>query len=238
MPIKNIPQHVAIIPDGNRRWARKKGFQPWIGHRAGSSAMENLCEKALELKIPYLTIWGASWDNLTKRSKPEVNFLFEVFTDKFKKLAKDKSVHEDKVKISVLGPWQKILPNETQQAINRAVDATKDYNNYHLTFLLAYDGRQEMVDCVRKISESNKSQDMKIDADLVKQNLWTSDLPPVDFLIRTGSAQDPHNSAGFMMWHTAHSQLYFTETFFPDFQGPELEAAVENYSKRERRMGR
>jgi len=235
--MKNIPNHVAIIPDGNRRWARKKGIKAWIGHRVGVKAFEKILEKSRELKIPYFTFWGGSWDNLTKRSKLEINFLFKVYTEQFKRVADDKRIHQNKVKINVLGRWKEILPKETQKAIEKAVEVTKNYNNFFLTFLLAYDGTDEMLDCVQKIAKISQDKKIKISKNLIKENLWTKDLPPVDLIIRTGCEGDPHNSAGFMMWNTIYSQLYFTETLFPEFGPKEFEEIIEDYSKRERRLG-
>jgi undecaprenyl diphosphate synthase len=235
--MKNIPKHVAVIPDGNRRWARKKGIKAWIGHQAGTKALEKILEKSQELKIPYFTFWGGSWDNLTKRSKIEINFLFKVYTEQFKRVADDKRVHQNKVKINVLGRWKEIFPKETQEAIEKAMEATKNYNNFFLTFLLAYDGRDEMLDCVQKIAKISQDKKIKISKNLIKENLWTKDLPPVDLVIRTGCQGDPHNSAGFMMWDTTYSQLYFTETLFPAFTPEEFEKIIEDYSKRERRLG-
>jgi len=236
--IKNIPNHVALIPDGNRRWARKQGLQPWIGHRVGVKAFEKVLEKALELKITHITFWGGSWDNLTKRPKIEVNFLFKVYADQFKRLAKDKRTHQNKVKIDVLGRWKEILPKETQEAIEEAKEITKDYNKYFLTFLIAYDGRDEMINCIQKIVESSKNKAIKINDKAIKENLWTKDLPPVDLVIRTGCEDDPHLSAGFMMWDTSYSQLYFTKTFLPVFSPKEFEEIIKDYSERERRLGR
>ena len=235
--MKNIPNHVAIIPDGNRRWARKKGIKAWLGHREGVKAFEKILDKSRELKIPYITFWGGSWDNLTKRSKIEINFLFKVYTEQFKRVADDKRIHQNKVKINVLGRWKEILPKETQEAIERAMEVTKSYNNFFLTFLLAYDGTDEMLDCVQKIAKISQDKKIKISKNLIKENLWTKDLPPVDLIIRTGCEGDPHNSAGFMMWNTAYSQLYFTQTLFPEFGPKEFEEIIEDYSKRERRLG-
>jgi len=235
--VKNIPNHVAIIPDGNRRWARKRGIKAWLGHREGVKAFEKILDKSRELKIPYFTFWGGSWDNLTKRSKIEINFLFKVYTEQFKRVADDKRIHQNKVKINVLGRWKEILPKETQEAIERAVEVTKSYNNFFLTFLLAYDGTDEMLDCVQKIAKISQDKKIKISKNLIKENLWTKDLPPVDLIIRTGCESDPHNSAGFMMWDTIYSQLYFTQTLFPEFGPKEFEQIIEDYSKRERRLG-
>jgi len=235
--VKNIPNHVAIIPDGNRRWARKRGIKAWLGHREGVKAFEKILDKSRELKIPYITFWGGSWDNLTKRSKIEINFLFKVYTEQFKRVADDKRIHQNKVKINVLGRWKEILPKETQEAIERAMEVTKSYNNFFLTFLLAYDGTDEMLDCVQKIAKISQDKKIKISKNLIKENLWTKDLPPVDLIIKTGCESDPHNSAGFMMWDTIYSQLYFTQTLFPEFGPKEFEEIIEDYSKRERRLG-
>jgi len=235
--IKNIPKHVAIIPDGNRRWARKKGFKPWIGHQEGVNDFEKVLEKAIELKIPYLTFWGGSYDNLTKRAKIELSFLFKVYTAQFKRIITDERIHQNKVKVNVLGRWKEILPEETQQAIGEAMKATKDYNKYFLTFLLAYNGTDEMMDCVRKITNFAKRKPLKITEKLIKENLWTRDLPAVDLIIRTGCQSDPHNSTGFMMWDAAYSQFHFTKTLFPDFSPKEFEEIIKDYSERERRHG-
>jgi undecaprenyl diphosphate synthase len=235
--IKNTPQHIAIIPDGNRRWAKNRGLQPWLGHRAGIKAFEKILEKSRELKIPYITFWGGSWDNLTKRSRREITFLFRIYTEQFKRIIKDKRIHRNKVKVNVFGRWSEILPKTTQEAIKKAIEATKDYNNYFLTFLLAYDGTDEMLDCIQTIAKLFQDKKIKITKDLIKKNLWTKDLPSVDLVIRTGCEEDPHMSAGFMMWDTAYSQLYFTRTFFPSFTPSEFKQIIEDYSKRERRLG-
>lgn len=232
--MKNIPKHIAIIPDGNRRWAEKKGLQPWFGHRQGARAFERILEKSRELEISYITFWGGSWDNLTKRPKREVSFLFKLYTEQFKRIIKDERIHKNKVRVSALGQWSEIMPETTKRAIRETVEATKIYGNYFLTFLLAYDGTNEMLDCVRKIAGLKNK---KLSKSLIKQNLWTKDLPAVDLVIRTGCESDPHLSAGFMMWDTAYSQLCFTKTLFPDFKPREFEKIVKDYSVRERRLG-
>lgn len=228
--IKNIPTHVALIPDGNRRWAKKKNLPSFMGHQKGAETLEKIIYKFLELKIPYLTFWGSSLDNITKRSKTEVNYLFKIFEDQFNKISEEEKIHENKVRIEVIGKWKEYFPENTKIAIEKAIEKTKDYNNFVLTFLMAYNGTDEMIDCIKKIKgEVNKEK--------IKENLWTKNLPEVDFIIRTGCKSDPHNSAGFMMWDSAYSQLYFTNKFFPDFKEKSFEAAIEDYSKRERRNG-
>lgn len=235
--ITNIPQHVAVIPDGNRRWAKRQGLKPWIGHQQGVNDFEKVLEKAIELKIPYLTFWGGSYDNLTKRPKIELSFLFKVYTDQFKRIITDERIHKNKVKVDVLGRWSEILPKATKLAIGEAMKATKNYNKFFLTFLLGYNGTDEMMAAFQKITKLCNPKPVKITEKLIKENLWTKELPAVDLLIRTGCEDDPHNSAGFLMWDTAYSQLHFTKTLFPDFSPKEFEEIVKDYSKRERRKG-
>lgn len=233
----NLPKHVAIIPDGNRRWAKKRGLLSFFGHRAGAKTSEKILNAALDLKIPYITFWGSSKDNIIKRSKEEVNFLFKIFENEFKKLVKNKRIHANKVKINVLGEWERYFPIEVKKAIKEAIEKTKNYNDYNLTFLLAYSGKDEMIEAIKKILKSEiRNPKLEIDGDLIKDNLWTKDLPLVDLIIRTGG--DPHNSNGFMMWDTADSQLYFTDTLWPDFSPEEFKKAITAYSKIERRFGK
>jgi undecaprenyl diphosphate synthase len=229
--MKNIPTHIALIPDGNRRWAKKRGLPSIIGHTKGSEALEKILSKSFELKIPYFTFWGSSLDNITNRPKKEVDYLFDIFEKQFKKIAKDKRIIDNKVRIRVLGKWEEYFPAKTKKAIKEAVERTKDFDNYNLTFLMAYNGTDEMIDCIKKLKKQT------INEKTIKQNLWTKDLPPVDLVIRTGCEDDPHLSAGFMMWDIAYSQLFFSKTFFPGFSPKEFEEIIKDYSKRQRRKG-
>lgn len=246
METKNIPNHIALIPDGNRRWARKRGFSPWVGHSAGTKALEKILEKAVEFKIPYFTVWGGSTDNLTKRPKREIDFLFRIYKEQFSRLGKDKRVYQNKVKINVLGKWKNILPKDVQRTFEKVIEKTKHHMKYSLTFLIAYDGQEEMVDCVKRIAdlvrkdftETNNFCDKEFTSKLIKENLLTKNLPVVDLVIRTGCQNDPHQSAGFMMWDTAYSQYYFTDNLFPDFKPSEIEEIIKDFSKRERRLGK
>ncbi len=227
--------HVALIPDGNRRWARKRGLLPWQGHIEGAKTLEKILKKAWELKIPYFTFWGSSLDNVLKRPKKEVEVLFFLYQKYFQKLSKEKRIFKEKVKINVFGKWRNFFPKKLKQIIVTLIKKTKKHNNYFLTFLLAYNGTDEMLEAIKKIS---KKKIEKISEKILLKNLWTGKLPPVDLVIRTGCEGDPHNSAGFMMWHTAYSQFYFTKTYFPDFGPEKFERAIKNFLKRERRFGK
>ena len=230
--------HIAIIPDGNRRWAERKGVPLYEGHRIGVETTEKIFEKALELKIPYLTFWAASYDNLLRRSREEVKFLIQLITEEFQRLLKDARVEKNKVKIRILGRFREILPAKTLRIIEKLMEKTEKYEIFSLTFLLAYNGTDEMVEAIKRITKAFKESTIKITDHVIKNFLWTKDLPPVDLVIRTGCEEDPHNSAGFMMWHTAYSQYYFTKTLYPDFSPEEFERAINNFLERERRMGK
>ena len=230
--------HIAIIPDGNRRWAERKGVPLYEGHRIGVQTTEKIFEKALELKIPYLTFWAASYDNLLKRSQEEVKFLINLINEEFKGLLEDARVHKNEVKVRILGRFREVLPPKTLKIIEKLIEKTEKYNIFFLTFLLAYNGTDEMVEAIKKISQAFKGSTIKITGEIIKSFLWTRDLPPVDLVIRTGCEEDPHNSAGFMMWHTAYSQYYFTKTLYPDFSPEEFEGVIKDFIKRERRLGK
>lgn len=230
--------HIAIIPDGNRRWAKKRGIPLNEGHRIGVKTTQKIFEKALEWKIPYLTFWAASYDNLVKRSREEVNFLINLINTEFKRLLNDAKIHQNKVRVRILGRFKEVLPGRTLKIIEKLMKKTEKYKIFSLTFLLAYNGTDEMLEAIRKITKEFKNSAFKITKDLIKNFLWTKDLPLVDLVIRTGCEGDPHNSAGFMMWHTAYSQYYFTKTLFPDFTPQEFEKAIKDYLKRERRFGK
>jgi len=230
--------HIAIIPDGNRRWARRKGFSPEKGHEIAMKTVEKILQKSLKLKIPYITFWLASIDNLTKRSKKEVKFLIKVIGEEIERLLEDGRIQENKVKIRVLGRFRKIFPEKVVNLTEKLIKKTEKHDLFFLTILLAYDGTDEMLNAMKRIISFTKKRTIKVTKELIKDFLWTKDLPPVDLIIRTGCEGDPHNSAGFMMWDTRYSQYYFTKTLFPDLTSKEFEKAINNFLKRERRFGK
>jgi len=236
--MENLPKHIAIIPDGNRRWAKKRGLPVWLGHRAGAKGFEKIAKAALDLGIFCLTFWGGSYDNLTKRPEKELKFLKEVYRVHFSRLLKNKEIYRDKVRVNVFGCWREILDERVKKPMEEVIEKTKTHNSRFLNFLIGYNGTSEMMEAIEKIVKKCKeNQAFKITPQLVKENLWTKELPPVDLVIRTGLEGDPHWSNGFMMWDTADSQFYFTETLWPDFSEKEFIKSIESYSKRERRLG-
>lgn len=233
---KNIPHHIAFIMDGNRRWAMHHMLEVWKGHEKGASTVKEIIKEAVKLKISYFSFWGSSLDNIAKRSKQEVSYLFEIFKKNFSDLAKDKDIHKNKIKVRVFGRWREMFPQEVKVEIEQAIKATENHNDYFLNVFLAYSGIDEMEEAVKKISqEMKKDSTIKITAEFIKKYLFTADLPPVDYLIRTGGS--PHLSAGFMMWETANSQLFFSDKLWPDFTAQDLSLAIEEYSRRQRKFG-
>ncbi|MBL7155415.1 MAG: di-trans,poly-cis-decaprenylcistransferase [Candidatus Portnoybacteria bacterium] len=236
---KNLPQHVAIVPDGNRRWAKQRGLIPWRGHLKGAEKTKELLQTALDLGIYCFSLWGGSYENLTRRPKVEINILFRIYERYFRKLAKEKKVHQNQVKVNVIGRWPEILPAKAIQSIKEVIEVTQNYNQQLLNFFIAYNGTDEMLYAIKEIlREGRKNKKLKATPELLKSHLWAGYLPPVDFLIRTGSQNDPHNSAGFMMWYCANSQYYFTNIMYPDFGKKEFIKAIKDFQRRERRLGK
>ncbi|MFP4045728.1 MAG: polyprenyl diphosphate synthase [Candidatus Aenigmatarchaeota archaeon] len=227
---------MAIIMDGNRRWARERDLPVAKGHEVGKESIEDVLKSALDMGIEYVSLWALSLDNMVKRSEDEVKHLMDLFRSGFLEILDEEAVHENEVEVNVLGRWREMLPDEVQEAIEKALETTEDYSKYHLNFLVSYSGRDEMKSAVEGIVEEEREEgNVEVTEDKIKEKLFTSDLPPVDLLIRTGG--EPHNSTGFMMWDTSDSQYYFTETYWPEFHYEEFKEAIEDYRKRERRYG-
>lgn len=233
---KNIlPKHVAIIPDGNRRWAKEKGLDPWIGHDAGAKNTEKLLRKALKMGVECFSLWGSSLENLKKRPLAEKRALLKIYEEYFTKLLHSSDIHDNEVRINFIGKWEQQFPNSLKNIMNECLDVTKNYSKNMLNFFLAYSGDDEMIDAIKKIIQKGVQFDL-INSDIIKENLMTNKLPQVDYMIRTGG--EPHLSAGFMMWDVANAQLYFSEKYYPDFDEKEFELAMEDFSKRARRLGK
>ncbi|MDD3498144.1 MAG: polyprenyl diphosphate synthase [Candidatus Moranbacteria bacterium] len=231
----SLPNHIAIIPDGNRRWAKKKGLKPWDGHEEGAKKIEELARAALNMKIRNISFWGSSLGNLERRPLKEKRALLGIYERYFRKLIDSKEVHDNEARINVIGRWREYFPEKLKKILEEGIERTKNYKKFTLNFFLAYSGDDEMLEAVKKIVNKFR-EEAEITRKTIKENLMTKDLPAVDLLIRTGG--DPHLSAGFMMWDIADAQLYFSDEFFPEFGAERLKEAVEDYKKRERRMGK
>ena len=227
-------QHLALIHDGNRRWARLHGLVPWKGHEKGAERFFEIAENAFDAGISYVTLWAASVDNLTKRSRIEIRFLCSILRRELESKRTIARFMDNRIRLRFIGEWKNLVKDDMLiAAIEKRQKETEQFTGRNLTVLFGYDGKREMMEAIKKLRDSTQ---MPIEYGTVKESLWTSVLPPVDLVIRTGG--EPYWSAGFMMWHTADSQFYFTEKLWPDFDAKELQKAFADYAWRERRFGK
>jgi undecaprenyl diphosphate synthase len=230
-----IPNHVAIIPDGNRRWARSRGLEPWKGHEEGAKTMKDLIKAARDLGVRELSFWGSSLENLKKRPLEESRELLRIYSEQFRELSESEELVKEQVRVRIIGRWREQFPASLTGLLSEIEEKTKGHTGHFLNFFLAYSGVDDMLQAFRSVAGSSvRARD--ISADTVKGLLLSRDVAPVDLLIRTGG--DAHLSAGFLMWETADSQLVFSEKLFPDFSADSLREAVGEFSGRERRFGK
>jgi undecaprenyl diphosphate synthase len=231
---QNLPDHIAIIPDANRRWAKERGLLPWEGHEEGAKNFERLISYALKKGIRCLSIWGSSTDNLLKRPIPEKKALLDIYKRYFKRMLEGTEIYENEVRVNFIGRWEEQFPESLKEIIRDVIARTEHYKKRALNFMLAYSGTDEMIQAIQNIHDKYE-KGVKITTDLVKENLMTAGIPAVDYLIRTGG--DPHNSTGFMMWDMADAQYFFSEDKFPDFSEEKFQEALDEYARRQRRFG-
>lgn len=231
----DVPFHVAIIPDANRRWAKERGMKPWEGHEVGAKNFEKLITHSLNKGIGCLSIWGSSMDNLIKRPLEEKRALLDIYRKYFRRLLDGDEIHKHEVNVNIIGRWEEQFPESLKTLIYEVIEKTKHYKKRMLNFMLAYSGTDDMLQAIQKINDKYEKS-AKITAKILKDNLMTRSLPKVDYLIRTGG--EPHNSTGFMMWDLADSQYFFSPEKFPDFDEKKYEEALEEYARRQRRYGK
>lgn len=232
---EELPRHVVIIPDGNRRWAAARGLKPWEGHEAGAKNTEQLVREARRLGIRELSFWGSSLENLSKRPLAERVALLRIYETYFAKLSGSEDIQKDQVRIRFIGRWEEQFPASLQEVLVQCQETTRNYDRYFLNFFLAYSGDDEMRQAFERVA-ATLAPGAKVTNALIKDHLMTRELPPVDLLIRTGG--EPHLSAGFLMWDMADAQLYFSEKYYPDF-GPEaFHEGIADYIGRIRRFGK
>ena len=224
-----LPTHIAIVPDGNGRWAERRGLPRLYGHQAGVENMRRMVEYLNQYPIKYVTLYGFSTENWA-RPADEVNGLFQLLGEFIDQCVPE--LHRNDVRLCHLGRLGQ-LPQNLQQAIKKAVALTK--NNSRLTLSLAfnYGGRAEILDAVsRLLAENIKPQDLN--EELFSHYLYTDGIPNVDLLIRTG---DELRLSNFLIWQTAYSEYQFTKVLWPDFAKKDMDKALSSYSRRKRRFG-
>ncbi len=226
--MKNIPYHLGVIIDGNRRWAQEKGLPASEGHRHGLKKVKELIKWCLKKGIKVLTLFIFSTENW-KRPKKEINYLMGLIKRAFDKKNIEK-INQKGVKIQAIGQREK-LARPIQKLIEETETLTKNNKKMTVNFALSYGGRTEIVEAIKKIIKK-KIPPEKINEDIIKENLWTSD---VDLIIRTGKEQRISN---FLIWQAAYSELYFSKKYWPDFTEKDLDEALEDYAQRQRRFGK
>ncbi|MFH1485642.1 MAG: polyprenyl diphosphate synthase [Chloroflexota bacterium] len=227
--IEPIPNHVAIVMDGNGRWARQRGLPRLAGHRAGTGNVRHIIEVFSRYGVKYLTLYAFSTENWG-RPPDEVKSLLGILEQVIKR--ETKSLHEKGVRLRHLGRIEG-LSKRLQEAVRRGVDLTRDNTGMTLSVAFNYGGRAEIVDAIRNIVSENIPPD-KVDEALLSNHLYTAGLPDPDLIIRTAGEMRLSN---FLIWHAAYSEYYSTPTVWPDFNEKEVERALLAYSQRHRRFG-
>jgi len=231
----NIPKHIAIIPDGNRRWARGRNLPVFEGHRfAAEKTLPKLIKKLQGLGIKYSTFWALSTENLIKRTKDEINALMRLLRYFLKN--KTGELHRQGIKIRIIGNREG-LPFDIQEQIRKTEELTKNNQGMTIIFAINYGGRDEIIRAVDKWRKNSKFQipNSKLKKEDLEKFLDTAGIPDPDLIIRTGGEK---RLSGFMLWQSEYSELYFSDVFFPDFSEKELEKAIKDFALRKRRFGK
>ena len=233
MQTSNLPVHVAIIMDGNRRWAKQRGLDIKVGHKEGAKTLEKIVRYAKKVGIKYITVYAFSTENW-KRSEDEVGalmLLLQVYLDSYAKRADTEGI-----KVKVLGDIS-VLPKGMQSTIGKLEERTKDNTDINFNIALNYGGRDEIVKAVRKIAEKVKEDEIKIEdinEEIISNNLYTSGMPDPDVVVRTSGEMRTSN---FLPWQIVYSEFIFVEKNWPDFNEEDLDKVIEIYQKRNRKFG-
>ena len=233
-----MPSHIALILDGNRRWAKKNLSIPKDGHWRGADAVENLLDWCEEFDIKIITLYALSAENLN-RNDTELVYLYELIKNRLEKLYNDPRIHRNKMRVKAMGRIE-LLPDEIKNILKKLDDATIDYKNHFLNIAIAYGGQDELVDAVKKIGNKIKDGDLdinEINKQEIESNLYTSHLPQSspDMILRTSGEK---RLSGFLMWQSAYSELVFMDIFWPEFRKIDLMRAIRTFQHRKRRLGK
>ena len=232
--MENIPQHVAIIMDGNRRWAKKRLMPTQLGHAEGAENLEKIIDACAELGIKFLTVYAFSTENW-KRSEEEVDYLMKLLAKHIKDF--DKRIKNREIRFRLVGEISR-LNNDLQEGIRGIEERTKNKTGLTVNIAINYGGRAELTIATKKIAELIKNGEIDIDdinEDTIQKYLQTKDSPDPDLIIRTGGEE---RLSGFLLWQSAYSELYFTDVLWPDFDKKELVKAIDEYNSRKRNFGK
>ncbi len=232
--LENLPQHIAIIMDGNGRWAKQQGAERIFGHENGVRSVRDTVEAAAELGIKYLTLYAFSTENWN-RPQEEVIALMQLLVHTIS--AETKTLNENKIRLKAIGDL-KSLPQDCYNELQEAMEKTKDNSRTTLVLALSYSSRWEIINAVKEIAE--KVENKKLTAEEITENVFTShlctaDMPEPELMIRTSGE---HRISNFLLWQLAYAELYFTDKLWPDFRKNDLYEAILDYQNRERRFGK
>ncbi len=235
LDLARLPKHIAIIMDGNGRWARRRHLPRVAGHRAGVAAVRSTVETAARIGIPALTLYAFSEENWKKRPRSEVDFLMRLLCRYLK--TELKTLNRNNIRLEYIGRKQE-LPENVQREMEDAREATRPNTGMVLTLALNYSARSEIVDAFRSLAEmaarNGGLQHLEVDEQVISEHLYTRGLPDPDLVIRTSGEMRLSN---FLLWQLAYSEIYVTQTLWPDFRGIHLLEGIEEYQRRERRYG-
>lgn len=223
-------KHLAIIIDGNRRFAKRLMLEPWKGHEYGKKKIEALFEWCKELDIRELTIYSFSMQNFN-RPKEEFDYLMKLMREAFQEFISDERIEKYGLRINIIGRY-KLFPKEFVEVLDKIIEKTKHNSNYIINFALAYGGREEIIDAIKKIVEEKPKPDA-ITEEYVANHLYMHSDP--DLIIRTGGEKRMSN---FLPWQSVYSELFFTDKTWPEFEKDDLQKIIDEFSKRERRYGK
>lgn len=230
-------EHIAIILDGNRRWASENELNPWLGHKKGAETVEQLLDWCEKLNVKFVTLYTFSTENF-RRSPSEIEEIMRIAEEKFRELLTDERIHRNKVHVKVIGRTN-LLPDSLQQLISEVEKATANYDNQFLNFAFAYGGRAEIVDAAKTIAQKVKAGKLElddIDESMFEKYLYTSHMTKQepDLIIRTSGEE---RLSGFLLWQSAYSELAFLDVYWPDFRLIDLLRVIRTFQKRKRRYG-
>ena len=229
-----IPVHIAIIMDGNGRWAHKRGLPRAAGHKVGVDSVKDIVKACAQIGVKHLTLYTFSTENW-KRPKDEVSTLMRLLVSSLRKESNE--LNENDVKLTTIGDVQ-TLPNEVQKELNDAVERTKNNKTMNLNLALSYSGRWELLEAIKKIAEDVSTRGLKIidiNENCIANHLTTKNIPDPDLVIRTSGEFRVSN---FLLWQIAYSEFFITDEYWPDFRRKNLYEAIRNFQKRERRFGK
>ena len=233
----NLPQHISIIMDGNRRFAWNKSVGKKIGHKKGKEKLKQVMDWILDLEVPYLTVYALSTENMSSRDDDELESLYDLYVTGLTEISEDPRIHSKQVKVKAAGRIEK-LPKKVRDAIEYAEQKTKKYSNFTFTVCLAYGGREEIVEAVKAVASDYGSGELtleNIDTEEISKRLYDADIPDPDLVIRTSGEERVSN---FLLWQIAYSELYFTDVHWPSFSKGDLYDAIETFQMRRRRYGK